>query len=146
MQLNQKKSLGVNRTVEAPAAGPTVLIIRPMSAVVSERLADQHCRILDVAETINTAREAIDAGRGGLVCGIPIGHQREALDAITQMFSELKRASETLTDIAKQIEPRFSLGAARRRPLCGKLGAMSDRGARDAQAGGGPWLIAPRKI
>jgi UV DNA damage repair endonuclease len=78
-------------------------IFRDHSEVVWERLDEQHQRVMEVAESIEAARDAWD--RSGLVCGVEVGKQVDATEAAKQMESLLKAAAETLIDIANKIRP-----------------------------------------
>jgi hypothetical protein len=80
-----------------------ITFFRPMSEVVDERLDEQYRRVMEVAGSIEAAKEAWS--RSGLVCGVEVGKQTAALEAAKQMFLLLKLAAETLSDIANRIEP-----------------------------------------
>jgi hypothetical protein len=88
---------------KAPARHKITTFFRPMSDVVPERLDDQCRRVMEVVGNIEAAKEAWS--RSGLVSGVEVGKQTAALEAAKQMFSLLKLAAQTLSDIAKRIEP-----------------------------------------
>jgi hypothetical protein len=87
------------------AAPVKTFYTQPMGDIASERLEKQYSRILQVVEEMETARGIIDSDRMGLVCGIDIGEQTEALAATNLMWSSLKLAAETLIEIANKIDP-----------------------------------------
>jgi hypothetical protein len=86
-----------------PPARYITTYFRPMSDVFGERLDEQHRRVMEVAGNIMAAKEAWS--RSGLVCGVEIGKQTAAAEASKQWYSLLELAAETLSDIAKRIDP-----------------------------------------